>query len=361
MLRRQKSFFIPYFKRRNPNIVFGFAPHIQDYTPQKVAQLYSFPAITPVRQVPIAVIELGGGYKKAQIDHQFATWNLPAPIIKNIGVMGAKNTWHKGRGADGEVVLDIVVAAAVYSYCTGQPAKILAVFAPNSDKGFIRAVKKAHKSAVRPVVSISWGGPEDTWQNATIAKMNNWFSKGNDAGCTFFCASGDAGSGDGEAGNHVDFPGSSPFVVCCGGTTLLSSGNTITSETVWNNDPNDSATGGGYSNKFTKPAFQNTIAGTQRGVPDCSGNADPNTGYITPLGVIGGTSAVAPLMAGLFAAINAGRTTDVGFVNTTLYNNPSAFRDITSGNNGSFSASTNWDAASGLGVPIGTSIQALFP
>ncbi len=346
--------FRPHFKLKQSMSLIS-----QEYTPQKVAELYSFPKVTPIRQVPIAVIELGGGFKMRQINRQFRAWNLPVPIIRSINVQSAMNHWHNGQGADPEVVLDIIIAAATYSYCTGQAARILVVFARNSEEGFIRAIRKVANHPSKPVCSISWGGPESIWTNNGITRMNNNFSLGNNNGVTYFCASGDQGSSDGLPGDNVDFPGSSPFIVCCGGTTLTSVDNEITSEVVWNNDP-DSATGGGVSTIISKPAFQSSLEGTKRFVNDLSGNADPNTGYTIPLGIVGGTSCVSPLYAGLFAAINSTRPSNVGFVNQVLYDNPSAFRDITSGNNGTYSAGVGWDICSGLGVPIGSDILSLF-
>ena len=101
---------------------------------------------------------------------------------------------------------------------------------------------------------------------------------------------------------------------------------------------------------------------TYRGVPDVAGDADPLTGYVVRVDgvdtVIGGTSAVAPLFAGLIARINGSKGTPVGFVNAELYAHTTAMRDITSGNNGDFAASIGWDACSGLGSPIGTAVQA---
>jgi kumamolisin len=72
--------------------------------------------------------------------------------------------------------------------------------------------------------------------------------------------------------------------------------------------------------------------------------------------VIGGTSAVAPLWAGLIALANAQNKNTAGFVNPVLYAAPSAFRDITSGNNGAFQAGPGWDACTGLGSPKGTEV-----
>src|SRR5271165_1754152 len=95
-------------------------------------------------------------------------------------------------------------------------------------------------------------------------------------------------------------------------------------------------------------------------VPDVSANADPPTGYEIVIngspGVVGGTSAVAPLLAGLFASF--GRR--LGFVTPTLWQHHDAFTDITQGNNGAYSATTGPDACSGIGSPIGTSLAGLF-
>jgi kumamolisin len=175
--------------------------------------------------------------------------------------------------------------------------------------------------------------------------------------------------------NHVDFPASSPNVLACGGTKLVASGNSVTSETVWNElANNEGATGGGISDAFPLPAWQNGAGvppsanpnqNVGRGVPDVTGNADPTTGYVTLVDgnpdVIGGTSAVAPLWAALIALINQGNGKPAGFINPLLYPNVSTagdFTDITTGNNGTYSAGPGWDACSGLGSPIGTGVAA---
>ena len=95
-------------------------------------------------------------------------------------------------------------------------------------------------------------------------------------------------------------------------------------------------------------------------VPDVCADADPNTGYnIFVHGsatVVGGTSAVAPLYAGLFAAFG----TKLGFVTPTLWQNQKAFNDITVGSNGFYNAAVGPDPCSGIGSPIATSIAQLF-
>jgi kumamolisin len=101
-----------------------------------------------------------------------------------------------------------------------------------------------------------------------------------------------------------------------------------------------------------------------RGVPDVAGDADPDTGYNIRVDgqamVVGGTSAVAPLWAGLIAVLNQNLNRRLGFVNPQLYaiNQSAGFHDITQGNNGAFSAAAGWDPCTGLGSPNGAGLLA---
>jgi kumamolisin len=172
----------------------------------------------------------------------------------------------------------------------------------------------------------------------------------------------------------VDFPASSPYVLGCGGTKISTSGNTLTEETVWNSD--GGGTGGGVSALFPKPQYQNkanipvsvSTKKPGRGVPDVAADADPNSGYDVVVDgqnqVIGGTSAAAPLWAGLIALINEARGSSIGQPHATLYANSSALRDITAGNNESdgigYRAARGWDACTGLGSPNGAALISLF-
>jgi kumamolisin len=168
----------------------------------------------------------------------------------------------------------------------------------------------------------------------------------------------------------VDFPAASPFVVGCGGTKLTLSGAGIVIEVVWNDlSASEGATGGGVSELFALPSFQQNAKVPQapngfvgRGVPDVAGDADPETGYNVVVDgqqtVIGGTSAVAPLWAGLLALINQSLGANVGYINPLLYSAKvePAFHDITSGTNGEYSAGPGWDACTGLGSPNGAAL-----
>jgi kumamolisin len=210
-----------------------------------------------------------------------------------------------------------------------------------------------------------------------MTSMDEAFQAAAAMGVTVCVAAGDDGSTDGVTDNlnHVDFPASSPNVLACGGTKLVASNNSITSETVWNElANNEGATGGGISDVFPLPSYQtgagvppsaNPNGNVGRGVPDVTGNADPTTGYVTLVDgnpdVIGGTSAVAPLWAGLIALINESIGKPAGFINPLLYQNAAGagdFNDIITGNNGAYSAGKGWDACSGLGSPIGTQVAA---
>ena len=108
------------------------------------------------------------------------------------------------------------------------------------------------------------------------------------------------------------------------------------------------------------PAAPNAFVG--RGVPDVAASADPESGYSVIVdgqsSAIGGTSAVAPLWAGLLARINQALGKNVGFVNPLLYSTSAeaTFHDITSGNNEHYSAGPGWDACTGLGSPDGAAL-----
>jgi len=341
------------------------------YTPIQVAQAYQFPAKASGAGQTIAILELGGGYRKADLTTYFKSLGIKAPAIKAISVMKAKNAPTTPSSSDTEVMLDIEVAAAV-----APGAKIVVYFCPNTDQGFTEAITTAvHDAKNKPsVLSISWGAQESAWTAQAMQALDAACQSAAALGISITVAAGDNGSTDGGTGNNVDFPASSPHVLACGGTKLNANGSTITSEVVWNElAVNDGATGGGVSNVFPLPTWQANskvpkpiIPAGGRGVPDVSGDADPNTGYQIRVDgtntVIGGTSAVAPLWAGLIAVANQQLGTQVGFLQPAIYaaKAASAFNDITQGNNGAFSAAPGWDACTGLGSPIATKLIPLL-
>jgi kumamolisin len=364
----------PHFRRRQGRGGVRAAAVSLSYTPIQVAALYSFPTGVDGAGECIALIELGGGYKPTDLSNYWSQLKLTeTPTVSAVSVgNGSNNPTGDPNSADGEVMLDIEVSGSI-----APGAKIVVYFAENTDAGFLNAITTAvHDSTNNPsVVSISWGGPESSWTQQAMTSMDEAFQSAAAMGVTVCVAAGDDGSTDGvtDGLNHVDFPASSPNVLACGGTELVASGNAITSETVWNElANNEGATGGGISDVFPLPSWQNGAGvppsanpshNVGRGVPDVAGDADPTTGYVTLVDgnpdVIGGTSAVAPLWAGLIALINESIGKPAGFINPLLYKNASTaadFNDISSGNNGAYSAGPGWDACSGLGSPIGIQV-----
>ena len=333
------------------------------FNPPQVAALYSFPTGVNGAGQAIGIIELGGGYTTSDITTYFGGLGIAPPTVVAVSVDGGTNSPGDPNGADGEVALDIQVAGSM-----APGARIAVYFAPNTDQGFIDAITTAvHDTANKPsVISISWGGPESSWAQSSVTALDDACQSAAALGVSITVASGDNGSSDGvsDGGNHVDFPASSPHVLACGGTELIGSGSTISSETVWNDGSQGGATGGGYSTLFPLPTWQTSagIAGSGRGVPDVAGDAAPESGYNILVDgqqeVVGGTSAVAPLWAALLTLINQKKGTPVGFVNPTLYGDAKDFRDITQGNNGTYKAGPGWDACTGLGSPNGQELTA---
>ncbi|MFZ0553135.1 MAG: S53 family peptidase [Steroidobacteraceae bacterium] len=343
------------------------------FTPVQLAAIYDFPQGDGAGEC-IALIELGGGYRPQDLQTYFSGLGVALPAVTAVSVDQATNQpTSDPDGPDGEVMLDIEVAGAI-----APGAAIAVYFAPNTDAGFLDAVTTAIHDEVRKpsVVSISWGGAESTWTQQAMTTMDQAFQAAAAMGITVCVAAGDSGSTDGvsDGSNHVDFPASSSYALACGGTSLQANGTTIASEVVWNDgNPASGASGGGVSTFFALPSWQQGLDTTDtegtrspltmRGVPDVSADADPQTGYSILVdgttAVYGGTSAVAPLWAGLIARINAAAGHSAGFMNAALYGQPSALRDITQGNNGGFAASSGWDACTGLGSPDGVKVAAV--
>ena len=340
------------------------------FTPLQVAELYNFPPDLDGAGQCIGIIELGGGYKTSDLASFFNDVGITPPKVTAVSVDGGKNSpTGDPNGADGEVELDIEIAGSV-----APGAQIAVYFAPNTDQGFIDAITTAvHDTKFKPsIISISWGGPESSWTAQARDALNSACQAAATMGVTILAASGDDGATDGTNGATVDFPASSPYVIGCGGTKIEASGSSITNEQAWNElSANEGATGGGVSEVFPLPDYQqdaNVPAAPNgykgRGVPDVAGDADPETGYAVVVdgqqAVIGGTSAVAPLWAGLLARINQALGKNVGYLNPLLYagSAESTFRDITSGSNGDYSADSGWDACTGLGTPDGAKLLA---
>lgn len=231
-------------------------------------------------------------------------------------------------------------------------------------------------------MSMSYGEGETYTTNSQVQTDDQYFAKLASAGVTIFASSGDGGSTPGSSGSpsdetgplQVETPASDPNVTGVGGTTLvLDINSNESSETVWNNTTG--ASGGGVSIYFSRPTWQtgtgvNTSA--LRQVPDIACTADPNFGAVYVLNgassQVGGTSWSSPNCAAFCALINQARANaglgSIGLLGPQIYPliGTANFRDITSGNNatskssGNYSATTGYDKATGIGVPLVTTL-----
>ncbi|HEY4709796.1 MAG TPA: S53 family peptidase [Candidatus Acidoferrales bacterium] len=367
------------------------------FFPPAVAQLYGYPAELTGSGQNVAIFAFNGtgpdpqgGYKLSALQNYFEkVLGGTTPTITDVVVQGPGNDPGPDTNASssqgdstGEVLLDMCVVGSV-----APGASIFMYFTEFTSQGWVDALNQAitDKNQIA-VISISYGNPEDdpqgAWTSMGVQNVNLAVQAAAAKGITICCASGDDGSNDGDPPlAHVDFPASSPFVLGVGGTTLVASSGTaptIQSETVWNEIlHSEGATGGGVSDVFTKPAYQdsanvppsaNPPHGIGRGVPDVAAVADPVTGVVVididgkHLEQIGGTSASTPMWASLVARLNQGLGARCGFLNPLLYGKFSSgvLRDITVGNNGAYAAGPGWDACTGLGSPNGARLlQAL--
>jgi hypothetical protein len=233
---------------------------------------------------------------------------------------------------------------------------------------------------------------------SVVAQMSSLFQALALLGVQVFIALGDWGSDDrtADGGLHVSYPSSDPWVTSCGGTVIgnVKNGPPVTfSEYVWSDAFSSSgfgsstsdfgATGGGVSATFPAPAYQ-TAAGIT-GATDSTGKTHSGRGLPDIAGMVGhsgsgafdwyyangltynyvGTSCVAPLYAGLAAVLRSSLQRAIGPLNTAIYNLPeSYFNDVTFGDNDSvdtpdspyFTATTGWDACTGLGSLDGTKL-----
>jgi subtilase family serine protease len=246
------------------------------------------------------------------------------------------------------------------------------------------------------VVSITQGGfNENCLTSAQVTTIHSALEFDRERHVTVAVASGDFGA-EGQPctatptpARAVVFPASDPLALAVGGTSLSASHTTGTyiGETVWNRPgsgtPGVVASGGGFSRDFARPAYQADVPGigARRGVPDVASDADLDTGIACveadggQFAIVpgGGTSAGAPVWAGVVALADQYAGRHLGFINPAIYEigrSPRyhrAFHDVTKGNNtvqvGSvtvkgFDAGPGWDPVTGWGSP---NAQVLIP
>jgi kumamolisin len=360
------------------------------YSPRDVAQLYD---LTPLSTrgldgagQTVALIEFSG-YDPADLTVYNDAFGISAGPVDPVPIGDGNETGgHLGGGDQAEAELDIDMVHAV-----APAAHILVYESPNSEDGALAMWNRVVSDDRASVISTSWGAPESVIPADAadgFDAMNGIFEEAAAQGQSLLAASGDRGAydaaGDKDATDaqqralSVDFPASDPWVTGVGGTTLEQSpSGGYGGEIAWSDRTRTPqvGSGGGLSTVFPRPDYQVgpgvTASGSTAGmrqVPDVAANADARTGYaIYSLGsaenstpqwrVFGGTSASAPLWAGITALANQDRGHPLGFLNPGLYSlgaeRSSAYHDVTSGDNLYYSAGPGWDFATGWGSPDG--------
>lgn len=360
------------------------------FIPTELAGIYNFPDADASGQC-IGLLEFGGGVETADVTAYFQKIGVPAPNVEIVAVDGVGTDPTADPNSTGEVMLDVDMAGALAG-----GAKVAVYFSTFDEKGLVDILSAVINDAANDpgVLSVSWGWDENQpfngsailWSSAAIDHVNQSLLAVAQLGITVCVSTGDDGSEaqvkDGNA--HVNFPATSPYALAVGGTTLharqgANGQRAAVTEVVWNDGPG-SGTGGGVSDLTPAPSWQEgkvprsinpgNFAG--RAIPDVAANADPATGYLVmsggQLGIVGGTSASAPLWASLITRINALNGARAGNFNALLYGTigpAGVLRDITGGNNdtdglleGRFQAGPGWDACTGWGVPDGAKLLA---
>ena len=361
---------------------------ISNPTPVDLAQAYKFPRcpgtnLTQGIGQAVAIVELGGGWTTQNLTSTFGRISQPNPAVYDVSVDGGVNDGGADANASGEVMLDIYCVAAVAPAC-----KTVMYFAPNTFQGFVDCITAiTNDTTYAPsVISISWGTTDVNWGSGSGSELQ-LFETALQAsvvkGITTFVAAGDYGvKAISTASNYtVQYPGTSPYVISAGGTVIsINNDYTIASEVPWGTSGGSYAGGGGVSTVFGVPTWQTGFSSklypggtvsslTGRGIPDVSAMATGYQFYYSSANTFGsfvGTSATAPLLAGMMARINQLAGQRIGFVNAVWYAaRTTGFNDITSGDNHGgnsvgYSATTGWDACTGLGSPIGTALFNLY-
>jgi subtilase family serine protease len=344
----------------------------KSFTPVDLARLYNFPPNLTGAGQNIGMIQLGGGYRPADLAAYFSSLKLPVPLVSVVSVDSASNAPSTASSADSAVALNLEAAGAV-----APKAHLVLYFTPNTSNGFVDAVRAAVNDKTHPlsVLLITWGSPEKSWTAGAVHSLDDALHDAASAGITVVTSAGDSGATDGTESLAVDYPASSPWVLAVGGTRLNVSQGKIQSEVVWGNGSNG-GTGGGVSTIFPQPDWQKNASippfngKSGRGIPDVAANADPLTGYQVRVDgenqVIGGSIGGASLWAGLIALFNQGVNRHLGYINPILYKTlgpAGTLNDITEGTNSTakFSgckANPGWDYCTGWGSPDGVKILA---
>ena len=327
-------------------------------TPNAAASLVShnpkeLPAIYGVQNTPTAANIKVGIIAQGNMTQTLA--DLQAYEIENgITPVPTSVVYYNTASSDVSNMIEWNLDSQSIVSMSGGVSKLIFYVAPTmSVVDMLGAISAAVSANEAQVVSMSFGACEQLGFSNTY---DSYFKVAVAQGQTFVASTGDTGStNSGCSGNSVNLPAASRYVVAVGGTTLQTS--TVggyAGETAW------SGSGGGYSTISAIPAAQATVvSGDKRALPDIAFVADPNSGVTIRLNGslvsgVGGTSLSAPLFAATWARMLS-QCGNLGFAAPTLYTarnlHLSMFNDITTNNNGGYSAGAGWDAVTGLGTP----------
>lgn len=255
-------------------------------------------------------------------------------------------------GWSGEQTLDV---EAVHAMAQGANIRYYGA-ASCLDSDLLDTLGKVVDENIAKIVTNSWGDLDSNETTDNVAAYEQVFLQGAMQGISFLFSSGDNGDELASSGvAQTDYPASDPYVTAVGGTsTAIGSANALSWQTGWGTEKYSLSTdgaswtsvgflygaGGGQSALFPKPAYQASLPGSQRSVPDVAMDADPTTGMLigqTQLFPhhqvqygeyrIGGTSLASPLFAGMTALALQGHTGQ-GLLNPVIYGSPHAFTDV---------------------------------
>lgn len=364
------------------------------FTPQELRTAYGVTSlinrgITGKGQTVVVIVSYGSPTLQHDLDQFSQRFNLPhvtVDVRAPIGDVPFDQSNSEMTGWAGETSLDVETIHAI-----APDARIVVLTSPvDETEGtvglpeFRRLEEYAVQNHLGTIISQSWGASEvslnDQMGRDELQQWDAFYKEATtQEGITFVTGSGDNGVTDYKnVGRQISttpttsFPSDEPWVLSAGGTRLTTNtAGTSFKETAWN------GSGGGVSTFYSTPGYQQALPGSMesklqghRGVPDVAASADPETGMVINIDgqyqVIGGTSAAAPLWAGLMALANQMAGHPLGFVNPSLYKiglssaAQDDFHDITRGNNTydqgdvhipGYAAVAGWDLVTGWGSP----------
>ncbi len=363
--------------------------------PRTLAKYYGFPEGTGAGQCA-ALVQFGGGYDTDDMATYFRLRGIACPEMALVEIMGQANQPASpdvmkscaaylgllGPGAAGpddqavykanssafwatlECTMDLQILGTV-----APGARLVTYLAPNTVQGKYNAFSQAiFDTGNNPsVINCSWGSCESQTPQSSMASLDQLFQKAALKGVTICCSAGDYGDGASACGGTPSghFPASSPNALACGGSSVTQD---LSKETSWYEviSGYPMSGGGGYSQFYDLPDWQKSVitGQTGRGFPDVVAKADIMNGYDVVVGGLdlpmGGTSAAAPLWAGLIALLNEALKQPVGYLTSLLYSSEfaSALRAVTQSGGGSCTPTASWNPCTGLGAPVGTALLA---